>query len=254
MKSLEMYLKSNPEDPKLFRFKFRKQVREQVDFFPEASFTSVDVSKLVFKSSQQQALCEYHRKGKGSTFKADTAIELFGMGFKGESVGDSKQVAEAPEGHLHCGCPTREVALELFLWKTTRAFSSNPKLLGRSYTMEELSKLKPSTRTFWNKSIRDYTGLQVEDFLSPDYGSDAYAMRIALTQLHTQVERLKALRAPVAVELIFPDADDGNYSGNMLQYGMEMGFFVTSKQLEHYWDELKAKRKVFPLPLITRKD
>ena len=254
LKSLENYLKS-PEDPKLFCYTFWKQARELVNFFPDAGCTSLDVSKLVFHSSQKQALCEYHRKGKGSTFKADTPIELFGMGFKGESVSDSSKVGEVLEGHLHCGCPIREVALELFLWKTTHAFSSNPQLAGRSYAMEELSKLKPSTRTFWNQSICDYTGLYVEDLLSPDYGSDGYAMRIALTQLHTQMERLRALRAPVAIQLIFPDADNGCIP-EMLQYGLETDLFVTSKQLKEYWGELKANRKVLPLPLIptTRKD
>ena len=216
----------------------------------------MDVTKLVFESSQKQSLCEYHRKGKGTTFKADTAIELFGMGFKGESVSDSSQVSEAQEGHLHCGCPLREVALEFFLWKTTRAFSSNPRLAGTSYAMEELSKLKPSTRSFWNKSIRDYTGLQTEDLVSSDYGSDEFAIRIALLQLHTQMERLRALRAPVIVEVIFPEARNGNTPDILLQYGMEAGFFVTAKQLEQYWGELKMKRVVFPLPMIptTHKD
>jgi hypothetical protein len=254
---LGKYLKK-PSDPKLFRFKFRKQTREQVDFFPNASFTSLDVTKLVFMSNQKQALCEYHRKGKASTFKADTPIELFGMGFKGESVSESSQVGEAQDGHLHCGCAIREVAMEFFLWKTTRAFSSNPNLAGRSYTMEDLSKLKPSTRAFWNKSIRDYTGLQVEDFMSPDYGTNQFAIRIAFAQLYTQMERLRALRAPVVIKLIFPDAGNGSIPDDMLQYGMEsdLDFFLLSKQLEHYWAELKAKRKVLPLPLIStaRKD
>ena len=211
----------------------------------------MDVTKLLFESSQKQSLCEYHRKGKGTTFKANTAIELFGMGFKGGSVSDSSQVTEAQEGHLHCGCPLHEVALEFFLWKTTRAFSSNPRLAGTSYAMEELSKLKPSTRTFWNKSIRDYTGLQTEDLLSSDYGSDEFAIRIALLQLHTQMERLRDLKVPVIVEVMFPDAGNGNTSDIVLQYGLEAEFFLTSKHLERYWGELKAKRQVFPLPMIS---
>jgi hypothetical protein len=116
--------------------------------------------------------------------------------------------------------------------------------------MEELSKLKPSTRAFWNKSIRDYTGLQTEDLLSPDYGSDMYTMRIALIQLHTQVQRLKALKAPVVIQAMFPDAETGNIPEDILQYGVETGLLTMSKELEQYWNELMARCQVFPLPLI----
>jgi hypothetical protein len=246
LKSVERFLKSN--DPKDFKFKFRKQAREKLEFFPDASFTSIDVTKLIFESVQSQSLSEYHRKGKDN-FKADTVIELFGAGFKGQSVSDSSKLSTLLEGH--CGCPIHEVAMEFFLWNTTRAFSSNPKLAGRSYGMEELSKLKPSTRTFWNKSIRDYTGLQTVDLLSPDYGSNAYAMRLALFQLHTQIERLKALKTPLVVEVKFPDLTNiVGISQEMLQYGIDSGLVNTSKALEQYWGEIKATRRVFPLPFI----
>lgn len=208
----------------------------------------MDVTKLVFESSQSQSLCEYHRKGKSNTFKADSAIELFGMGFKGQSVGDSSKLTVPLDGHLHCGCPIREVAMEYFLWKTTRAFSSNPRLAGRTYAMEELSKLKPSTRTFWNKSIWDYTGLQTEDLLSGDYGSDMFAIRIAIIQLHTQIERLRALRAPLMVQVVFPDLLTNNLPEHLAQYSMDM--IATTKQLEDFWGNLK-RRRVSPLPFIT---
>ena len=249
LKSLEKYLKTN--DPKLFRYKFRKQAREQVNFFPDASFTSTAVTKLVFESSQSQSLCEYHQKGKSHTFKADSVIELFGMGFKGEGVGDSSKVSDPKEGHLHCGCPIREVAMEFFLWKTIRAFSRNPALAGKSYTMGDLSKLKPSTRSFWNKSIQDYTGLDTEDLLSCDYGSEIYAIRIALIQLHTQIERLKALRAPLVIQVIFPEVATDNIPEQIRQYGIETGVLLVAQELEKYWCELKAKRQVPPLPFVS---
>lgn len=122
--------------------------------------------------------------------------------------------------------------------------------------MEDLSKLKPSTRSFWNKSIRDYTGLQTEDLLSVDYGSDTYAIRVALIQLHTQIERLRALRAPVVLQPVFPDIANGNLTEDVRQYGIEMEWIVTPKELELYWNELQANRQVFPLPMIlsTRRD
>ena len=244
---MEIYLKTN--DRKDFRPTFRKKAREDVTFLPDASFTSFYVTKLVFESIHQQTLCEYHRKGKDN-FRADTIVELFGVGFKGESVNDAKKLSKTQEGHLHCGCPIDEVAMEFFLWKTTRAFSSNPKLAGKLYTMEALAKLKPSTRAFWNKSIRDYTGLQTSDLLSPDYGSDRYAMRIAILQLHTQIQRLRLLKAPVVVQVIFPDETDC-LPREIFQYGIETGAFVMAKELEQYWSELNAKRQVVPLPFIT---
>jgi hypothetical protein len=139
--------------------------------------------------------------------------------------------------------------MEFFLWKTTRAFSSNPALAGRSYAMEELSKLKPSTRAFWNKSFCDYTGLQTEDLVCPDYGTLQYAIRIALIQLYTQIERLKMLRAPLVVDVVFPDLN--NIPQELTEYGMESGLFLLSQELEAYWGELKTKRLVSPLPFIT---
>jgi len=147
------------------------------------------------------------------------------------------------------------VALEYYLWKTTRAFSTNPELAGVSYAMEPLSKFKPSSRSFWNKTLRDYTGLQVEDFIRPDYGTSGFAMRIALAQLHTQAERLKLLGAPVFIQMVFPDMDRDDFPQEIIQYGAETGFFTMSKQLEEYWGELKANRQVYPLPFInpTRK-
>lgn len=108
--------------------------------------------------------------------------------------------------------------------------------------MGQLWKLKPSTRSFWNKSFRDYTGLQTEDLLCPDYGTSEYAIRIALTQLHTQVERLKLLKAPMVVQVIFPDTQRVDFN----QYGIETGM----KQAEEYWGELKSNRQVYPLPFI----
>ena len=108
--------------------------------------------------------------------------------------------------------------------------------------MEHLGKSKPSTRSFWNKSFRDYTGLQTEDLLCPDYGTSEYAIRIALTQLHTQVERLKLLRAPLVVQVVFPDTEGDGF----IQYGIETGM----KQAEEYWGELKSNRQVYPLPFI----
>lgn len=116
--------------------------------------------------------------------------------------------------------------------------------------MEELSKLKPSSRSFWNKSIRDYTGLQTEDLVCPDYGTQNYATRIALIQLHNQMQRLMMLGAPLAVKVVFPEMED-NIPSDLVQYGMESGLFVLSRQLEAYWNELQARRRVVPLPFIT---
>jgi hypothetical protein len=99
--------------------------------------------------------------------------------------------------------------------------------------------------------ITNYTGLQTEDFLAPDYGSDMYAMRIALIQLHTQIERLKALRAPLVVQVKFPDMETVNIPEEIRQYGIETGLVVTAQQLEQYWCQLKARRQVSPLPFIT---
>jgi hypothetical protein len=109
--------------------------------------------------------------------------------------------------------------MEFFFWKTTQAFSSNPSLSGRSYAMEHLWKFKPSTRSFWNKSFCDYTGLQTEDLLCPDYGTSEYSICITLTQLHIQIERLKLLRAPLVVQVIFP----GTETDDFIQYKVERG-------------------------------
>jgi len=254
LKSLDIYLKTN--NPKDFRPTFRKKTCKDVHYFPDASFTSLDVSRLIFESNQAQTLCEYHRKGKANTFKADTVTELWSMGFKGKSVSTATEVTPPQEGHLHCGCPIREVAMEFFLWKTTCGLSSNPGLAGWIYAMKELAKQKPSTRSFWNKSIRNYTGLQAEDLISPDYGSDLFELCITLIQLHTQIQRLRILDAPVVVHVLFPDADNGNIEAAMVEYGIEAEVITKAVQLEKYWKELNAKRSVIPLPLITptRKD
>lgn len=243
---MDKYLKT--KDQKDFPATFRKQAREQVDFLPDSSFTSIDTTKLIFQSKNSQTLCEYHRKGKATSYRADTVLQLHGTGFAGRSVKESENVRPAEAGHLHCGCSIQEVALEFFLWKTTRAQSSNPNLANRTFEMEELQKLKPSTRAFWNKLLRDYTGLQTEDFISSDYGSTTYATRIALIQLHAQIERLRALKAPVVVQVVFPDADNRDIPGDLILYADESGMFVTAKQLEQYWNDLKVNRKVSPLP------
>jgi hypothetical protein len=196
----------------------------------------MEVTKLVFETDRLQMLCEYHRKGKHN-FNPDTPTVLHGQGYKGQSVDKASKVEPSHEGHLHCGCPVHEVAMEFFFWKTTRAFSSNPSFSRRSYAMDHLWKFKPSTRSFWNKSFRDYTGLQTEDLLCPDYGTSEYAIRVALTQLHTQVERLKLLRAPLVVQVIFPDTEKD-------------GFIPGMEQAGNYWGELNSIRQVFPLPFI----
>lgn len=238
MKSLDNFLQT--KDSKQLSYTYRRKAREDVNFFPDVSFTSVEVTKLIFETDRLQTLCEYHRKGKHN-FNPDTATVLHGQGFKGQSVDKASKVEPPHEDHLHCGCPIHEVAMEFFFWKTTRAFSSNPNLSG-SYAMEQLWKFKPSTRSFWNKSFRDYTGLQTEDLVCPDYGTSEYAIRIALTQLHTQVERLKLLRAPIVVQVIFPDTERDVFN----QHGIETGM----KQAEEYWGELKSNHQVYPLPFI----
>ena len=246
MKALEKYIKS--QKPKDLVHKFQKLAREHVGYLPEASFTSIETTKIVFESNVKQTLCEYHRKGKSTTFIPDTVIQLHGAGFKGRSVSKAEDVVAAKEGHLNCGCPVKEVALEFFLWKTTRAFSSNPALT-KSYPMEDLQKLKPSTRVFWNKSLRDYTGLLTEDFIAPDYGSPTYATRIALIQLHTQIERLKALKVPMAIQVMFPDAEIADVPQDLIQYGKETGVYLTGQQLLQDWNHITT-RVVFPLPFV----
>jgi hypothetical protein len=64
------------------------------------------------------------------------------------------------------------------------------------------------------------------------------------------VERLKALAAPVVVEVTFPEVEIGVMPADLLQYGVEAEWFGKVKQLEQYWLELKNKRSVFPLPMI----
>jgi hypothetical protein len=76
------------------RVTYRRKARKDVNFFPDASFTSVGVTKLVFETDWLQMLCEYHRKGKHN-FKPDTDIVLHGQDFKGQSVDISDLPAPA---------------------------------------------------------------------------------------------------------------------------------------------------------------
>jgi len=186
-----------------FWFTYRKLVREDVKFLPPAGVISLDLIPAIFASKKnKQIMCEHHRKSKDTAFKRDSAFELVGQ-IAMKLSADGKE--EAFPGHMHCGCPVAEVALEFFLYKTCRAFSSNPANAGRVYQMTDLHMLKPSTRVFWNQSLRDYTGLCTEDFFAVDYGEPTYATRIALQQLHTQIERLKILGVPIEVGLTFKD-------------------------------------------------
>jgi hypothetical protein len=217
---------------------------------PEASFTSVDLSKTIFESKGSKLfLCEYHRKGKDTTYKNDTIVEFFGTGFKGIDSDSDKTPPRV--GHLHCGCAIDEVILEFFLWKTSRARSSNL-AIDKDFAMAGLEKLKPSTRSFWNKSIRDYTGLRTEVFISPDYGSPIYASRLAMIQLHTQIERLKALRAPLMVQLAFPTPEaDKDIPEDLRMYGQETGVYVTGEDMAAEWAKIHGSHPVAPLPFIS---
>ena len=73
------------KDSKQFSYTYRRKVCEDVNFFPDVSFTSVEVTKLVFETDRLQMLCEYHRKGKHD-LNPDTTIVLHGQGFKGQLV------------------------------------------------------------------------------------------------------------------------------------------------------------------------
>ena len=236
-------------DIKNIKFAIRRKARENVNYFPESGFTSADLSKCLFQSKNSQTLCEYHRKSKDTAYKSDTLIEFHGMGFRGESVKNAPDVRDPRPNHLHCGCPIDEVVLEYFLWKTTRVRSSNP-AVGTDFARSGLERLKPSTRAFWNKSIRDFTGLTTEDFLSKNYGSPLYSCRLAMIQLHTQVQRLKALHAPIMVEVSFPPPDISQIPANLIDYGRESGVFVTGEELAEEWKNICANHRVMPLPLI----
>ena len=237
-------------DIKHIHYKFRREARENVNYFPESSYTSVDFTREVLRSRNNQTLCEYHRKsiGKG-TFKNDTIIEFHGMGFQGASAKKSADVLPPRPNHLNCGCPLEEVALEYFFWKTIRVRSSNPAVV-TDFARSGLDKLKPSVRAFWNKSIRDYTGLNTNDFLSPNYGSPLYSARIALIQLHTQIQRLKALRAPIMVEVAFPPADISHIPASVGSFGYDEGVYITGEGLAEIWNQISSTRRVSPLPVI----
>lgn len=213
----------------------------------------METISTIFESKRsKQVVCEYHRKGKETTCKADNAFELVGMGFKASianvSSGDVQPPAMA--GHLHCGCPASEVALEFFLWKTSRGFSSNPMNSANVYRMSDLHMLKPSTRAFWNQSLRDYTGLLNEDFFGLDYGEYSYASRIALKQLHTQIERLRMLGAPVNINLEFTDRISIDPADDVVAYGLEADSLVMASGLEEIWKEMR-KKQVVPLPMLS---
>ena len=184
-------------------------------------------------------MCEHHRKSKDTAFKRDSAFELVGQ-IATKLSADGKE--EAFPGHMHCGCPVAEVALEFFLYKTCRAFSSNPANAGRVYQMTDLHMLKPSTRVFWNQSLRDYTGLCTEDFFAVDYGEPTYATRIALQQLHTQIERLKILGVPIEVGLTFKDWMIIDAPDGMIAYGREDGVIMERSTLEELWEKIKEQR------------
>jgi hypothetical protein len=229
----------------------------------------MDTAPLVFESKMTKLLsCEYHRMNKN--FKADTVIELMGMGFKGgedsaqqdgradsaqtegPSSGETSVTLKPPllPGHFHCGCPATEVALDFFLWKTSRAFSSNPKLAGKVYRSTGLHFVRPSIRAYWNQSLRDYTGLRTEDFFGFDYGNPSYAMRISLIQLHTQIKRLKLLGAPVNITVDIMDQIDLNGSDHLLSYNAESGIIPTASDLEDTWKDI-VKRQVVSLPMLS---
>jgi hypothetical protein len=248
-------------DGKGLSYTLRKNVRENVKYLPQAAFFTMESTPIIFEAKgSKRVMCEYHRKGKDTTFKADTLTELHGMAFKGsKSEGDlkkgegvlKKNELQAPPlvGHLHCGCPAIEVALEFLLWKTSEAFSSNPMVAGTVYRMTDLHMLKPSVRAFWNQTLRNYTGLHNADFFGVDYGTPIYAIRLALNQLHVQIERLKVLGAPVNVTMDFTDKVNFNVSDEVVQYGLEVGAIMTSAQLEAMWEDI-IKRQVLPLRML----
>ena len=231
----------------------------------------MDTIPLVFESRMTKLLtCGYHRSNR--TFKADSVIELTGMGFQGgpdlegeegreasaqtegPSSGETSvaSVVKAPllPGHFHCGCPATEVALDFFLWKTSRAFSSNPNLAGKVYRSTRLHSVRPSIRAYWNQSLRDYTGLRTKDFFGLDYGNPSYAMRIALIQLHTQIERLKLLGAPVNIAVEFTDRINLSGSDHLLSYNAESGIIPPASEFEDTWKGV-VERPVDPLPMLS---
>jgi hypothetical protein len=206
----------------------------------------MDLVPVLFVSKKNKRIgCEYHRKGKQTSYKSDSVFELQGQ--VGKVVGNEEPLA----GHMHCGCPITEVALELFLWKTSRGFSTNPANAGNVYRMSAgLHMLKPSIRSFWNQSIRDYTGLFTEDFLAPDYGEPSWSARIALIQLHTQLVRLKLLGVPFEFNLKFKDRTLVNVPDVMREYGDQTEEVVMMfSVLEELWKKIE-ERPVGLIPTV----
>jgi len=194
---------------------------------PEASFASVNFSKTIFESKGSKLfLCKYHCKGKNTTYKNDTIVKFVSTGFKGIDLDKTP-----PIGHLHCGGAIDEVILEFFLWKTSHVQSDNL-AIDKDFTIVGLEKLKPSTCSFWNKSIQDYTGLKTEDFISPDYSSPMYASCLAIIQLHTQIKCLKALCAPLIIQLAFPMPEaNKDILEDLRIYSQEMRVYVTGADM-----------------------
>ena len=69
----------------------------------------------------------------------------------------------------------------------------------------------PLFRAFMLQFVCNLTGLQVLDFIHSDYGRSTYAIRLAVIQLHNQVERLRKLG--VKVDVVFGDMDPPTTAG-----------------------------------------
>ena len=177
--------------------------------FPQAAFRDLNCSLAVlWTTTPAQSRCLYHETN--SNIKGgDTIAAFVGSGYPSCIVGTKENPQEAMPGHLHCGCDEEAAIFDNFFFHTAHAASTNVKInqellkQGTSPWQKMKKAVHPSFRAFFLEFIRNLSGLQVADFFSPDYGLPAYAIWLAILQLHAHIERLLLLG--VKVKVVFGD-------------------------------------------------
>ncbi|KAF8954931.1 hypothetical protein BDZ97DRAFT_1765623 [Flammula alnicola] len=192
-KAIRLFLVDKANREKFITPRLRKMARRYQAFLPEAATYSREVALAFFHTNYNNTKCIFHENNRHPGASEADNINLTGIGHS--STMRSKICSDpGPQvpGHLSCGCAEDEALYGFYLWKTCKAKSSNVDL-PYTYSMDGDydNRLSPRTRSFWNSSLKDISGLSIDDLYGGwDWGTPAYKANIAMLQFVVQQQRL----------------------------------------------------------------
>ncbi|KDR73873.1 hypothetical protein GALMADRAFT_212113 [Galerina marginata CBS 339.88] len=171
----------------------RRAGRDVQQFLPESAHLSIEVAIIFHLTSARNMVCRYHQRHRARTHhQHDTVISLAGVGYP-RKLSSTDHEVPPPAGHMNCGCAVDDVLFEYFIWKTSSAFSTNPKLASTNYFMGDNDFVAPKIRRFWVQQWKDATCLTINDIYGNDTDTAGWIPRLAALSVIRQVSKLKGL-------------------------------------------------------------